>query len=97
MQERHSPLACPHFSDYFEQNQRLLPKETEVLRRWGSQTLKFGVKQLHKGSNVHSELITTSMFRTLAEPKRIEELWVVCLCKRLRSAAIGWKSGDLNI
>ena len=86
------------FSHYFEQNQRLLSKETEVLRRWGSQTLKLGAKQLHKGSNFHHELmITKSTFRTLAEPERIEVLWVVCLHTRLRSAAIGWKSGDLNI
>ena len=84
-------------SHYFEQNQRLLSKETEVLRWWGSQTLKFGAKQLHKGSNFHHELITKSTFRTLAEPERIEVLWVVCLHRRLRSAAIGWKSGDLNI
>ena len=36
-------------SHYFEQSERLLSKETAVLRRWGSERLKLGSKQLHKG------------------------------------------------
>ena len=40
-------LIAVTFSDYFEQIQRLLSKETVVHRRWGSETLKFGIKQLH--------------------------------------------------
>ena len=36
-------------SHFFEQSERLLSKETAVLRRRGSDRLKFGSKQLHKG------------------------------------------------
>ena len=36
-------------SDYFEQNERLLSKETDVSHQWGGETLNFCIKQLHKG------------------------------------------------
>ena len=36
-------------SNCFEHSERLLSKETAVPRRWGSERLKLGGKQLHKG------------------------------------------------